>query len=128
MARRNYPIFLLLTALAALLVIPALAVEFSDAAAVDGVSLGIAMYCATQGLLSGTLGLLVGFSIALYGLYLITTGAGGFGIFLIVCGPLVTMLPSLIESSLSGLGAVLSRSATGISIYDNPGPKPPECP
>ena len=127
MAARNYPIFLLLAALAAFMAMPAIALASSHPTTLDGVSLGIAMYCATQGLLSGTLGLLVGFSIALYGLYLITTGAGGFGIFLIVCGPLVTMLPSLIESSLSGLGAVLSRSATGISIYDNPGPKPPEC-
>ena len=42
---------------------PASALASSHPTTLDGVSLGIAMYCATRGLLSGTLGLLVGFSI-----------------------------------------------------------------
>lgn len=83
-----------------------------------GVQLTQTLYCDTKSLIGGNIGLLVGLGIALLGLYKLTQG-GGFGaVILIAVGATVTAVPSLIESSLSGLGGILQGA--GISNSSKP--------
>lgn len=78
--------------------------------AIDGSTLSQQVYCDVKGIFSGSLGLLVGFGVALYGLLSIIKGNTASGILMIMAGAAVTMLPNIVESSLGGVANVLNSS------------------
>jgi hypothetical protein len=82
------------------------------------------LYCQSKKLLSGNIGLLIGVVIALFGLYQMAGGNLMGGLVLLVCGALVTALPSLVESFLTGVGSVLSTGGTSLGATTF---KPPSC-
>ncbi|MFZ2586798.1 MAG: hypothetical protein WAZ18_01545 [Alphaproteobacteria bacterium] len=96
-----------------LLFIATTALAADPATIPTGLELSKSVYCDIKSLFNGSLGLLAGFAIALYGLFQIIQGSTSGGIFFIVAGAAVTMLPNLIESTLGGLKGVLGGISTG---------------
>lgn len=100
---RMFPLFLILVLV--LMAGSALAANQSDGSL--GLSLTQGMYCDMKGLFSSNIGKIVGLLVALMGLLKIIQGSTGMGIAFIMGGAAVTMLPSLIESFLGGVGAAV---------------------
>lgn len=102
----------------------------APAAAPNGTALAYDTYCSIKGMVSGNLGLMVGFGAAVFGLVQLIQGKTGAGLFLILGGALVTALPGMIEGTLSGLGSVLRTSGiseTGDGAGSNNAYKPSGC-
>lgn len=97
-----------LALLSLMLLLPALGIA-EDAS----VGLSQRLLCYTFSVMGGTVGMLVGFVVALYGLWTIIQGKMGWGLFLILGGAMVTAAPQLIGASFSGMQGVLEGS--GIS-------------
>lgn len=72
-----------------------------------GVGLSKRLICYTFSTIGGTIGLLVGFGISLYGLWTIIGGKTGLGLAIILGGAAVTAIPSLVATGLGGLQEVL---------------------
>jgi hypothetical protein len=74
-----------------------------------GLAIGLTqnLYCDMKGLLSGSVGLMIGFAVALLGLMKIIQGSTGTGIIFILMGAAVTALPNIVESTIGGIGSVL---------------------
>ena len=81
-----------------------------DAAGESSVALSMSVYCGVKSLVNGNVGLLIGFAVAIFGLYQLVQGKTGGGLLLIVGGALVTFVPNLIESALEGVSSVLNSS------------------
>jgi hypothetical protein len=84
-----------------------------DTSPTDGqiaMALSQQLYCQAKGVLSGNLGLLAGMVIALYGLYTMINGAVSGGLILVICGALLTALPSLVQSTMQGLSGFLTST------------------
>ena len=99
------------------------AVDASAAGSSDGSTaqaIATYMYCGTKNIIQGYVGLLCGLALAALGLWALIQGKGmASGLTLIIAGSLVTALPSLIESTLSGFGNLLTTAGiatTGFSI------------
>ena len=90
-------------------------------AADAGLNLSRRLICYVYSNFSGTIGLLVGFCIALYGLWMIIQGSLGGGVFLIAGGAVVSQLPGLVASTLSGVQGILKQSEiadkSGADVY-----------
>jgi len=67
-----------------------------------GLSLSQQFYCQAKGVLSGNLGLIAGLLLALTGLWAMVNGSLTGGVITLICGALITALPSLTESFLKG--------------------------
>lgn len=65
------------------------------------------LYCGLFSIMNGKIGLFVGFSVALYGLYLLIENANMRGIYIIVCGALLTALPNIVIGGIQGTAAFL---------------------
>lgn len=65
-------------------------------------SLSQQLYCQSKNVLAGNLGLLLGLGLALMGLYQMVSGNLVGGLILLICGALITALPSLVESTMKG--------------------------
>lgn len=82
---------------------------------IQGTALARGMWCDIQGLFSGSTGLLVGFAVALFGLWQMIQGKGMIGLVMIAGGAAVTQLPALIETVLDGIGGALQTSGMGLT-------------
>ncbi len=75
-----------------------------------GVTLSQQFYCQSKYVLSGNFGLLIGLAVALLGLYQMVNGAVAGGLILLLCGALITALPSLVESTMKGTYSFVSST------------------
>ncbi|HEX2859329.1 MAG TPA: hypothetical protein VHP58_03930 [Alphaproteobacteria bacterium] len=65
-------------------------------------SLSQQLYCQSKNVLASNLGLLIGVVMALAGLYRMVSGNLAGGMIMLICGALITALPSLVESAMKG--------------------------
>ncbi|MBI1308340.1 MAG: hypothetical protein GC129_00580 [Proteobacteria bacterium] len=92
----------------------------------DSIKLTEGLYCSTKALIQGPTGLLVGLAFAALGVWLLIQGRGmGAALTMIVAGSLVTAVPSLIESTMSGLGTLMVQAHIS---SDNTTFAAPNCP
>ncbi len=88
-----------------------------------GKALAEGMYCDTKWLLEGNIGLIIGLILVFMGIWSLVQGAKIIAALpVIVIGSLVTALPSIIESSFEGLGALLSETGISTQTFN-----PPNC-
>lgn len=92
--------------LAVMLALPMLGMAQESA----GVGLSKRLICYTFATLNGTVGLLLGFCLALYGLWTIIQGSPGWGIGLILGGAILTQVPNLVAAFLGGTQNVLEST------------------
>ena len=104
----------LLALLALLLAWPALATTTTPTTLTDGqvaLKLSENLICDTKDIVSGPLGLMAGFLLAAYGLYIwIRQDAMKTALIYIICGAFLTALPGLIFTFLGGVSALTVQS------------------
>lgn len=89
-----------------------------------GIQLSQQLYCDGKSLLQGDVGLIFGLLMVFFGIWALVRGSKmAPALITIIFGALVTALPSLVESSLGGIGQLLSDSnMTGSSTSANATP------
>lgn len=93
-----------------------------------GTALAKNLYCNTETLLQGNIGLMIGLILVFMGIWAMVQGAKMMAaIPMIIMGALITALPSIVEASLEGLSNLLK--ASGISSSDTKVGSftPPDC-
>lgn len=90
-----------------------------------GTTLAQSIWCDMKSVFDGSVGLLVGFGVALLGLWQVVQGKGMAGVLLIAGGAAVSQLPALIESTLQGMGSALQ--AAGISHIEGQAARNTSC-
>lgn len=121
--RRWLPVFLCVFLIGVAFVAQAADQQGSGDAALTKFSNEMAtyLYCGVKGLITGNVGLLLGLILAATGVWVIIQGHSlASGISMIIFGTIVTALPVIVESSLSGMASLLKESGIAFSAFSVP--------
>jgi hypothetical protein len=99
-----------------LLAVPAVLAQTGQTDAQLALTMTTNLYCGTLSVLSGNIGLFIGFTVALYGLYVLIQTASMRGVYIIVCGALLTALPGLVITGLKGANVMLAGISTRATL------------